>query len=110
MTLREFTFKISLPSSFDVLGLKYISSEVTKDYSIIYPRFKFNSDKFFVTESKYLLNSFFSMFFEKYPELTVEYNDLTFSLNDEEIKDIETCDDIFNKVGSNYKSIIVSYI
>jgi len=108
MTLREFTFEISLPSSFDVLGLKYISSKVTKDYSIIYPRFKFNSDKFFITESKYLLNSFFSMFFEKHPELIVEYNDLSFFYKDREIKDTETCDEVFNKIEST--SIVVNYI
>lgn len=106
MTLIEFTFKISLPSSFDVLGLKYISSEVTKDYSIIYPSFKLNSDKFFVVESKYLLNSFFSMFFKKYPELKIEYNDLSFSYKDNEIKDTETCENVY----SNSKIINVSYI
>jgi hypothetical protein len=122
-SLREFTFDITLSLSFDILGLKYISATVKKDCSIIHPRFKINSDKFFVTESKYLLNSFFSMFFKHYPELKVEYSDITFSLNNderggtpfseslEEIKDTETCEEVFNKICCKYKrSIVVSYV
>lgn len=112
-SLREFTFDITLSLSFDILGLKYISATVKKDCSIIHPRFKINSDKFFVKESRYLLNSFFSMFFKHYPELKVDYSDITFSLNDdkrEEIKDTETCEEVFNKICSKYKSIVVSYV
>jgi hypothetical protein len=110
-SLIEFTFDITLPLSFDVLGLKYISSTIEKDCSIIHPRFKFKSDKLFVIESKYLLNSFFLMFFKYYPELKVEYSDLSFSYKDnKEIKDTETCENVFNKVGTMYKNIVVSYL
>jgi hypothetical protein len=106
-SIKEFTFKISLPSSIDVMGLKYISSKYN-----IYPRFKFNSESFFIIESKNSLNSFFSMFFEKYPNLRVRYIDLSFSLGDlslEEIKDTETCQDVSNRIFS-HKNIVVSYI
>jgi hypothetical protein len=53
------------------------------------------------------------MFFKHYPELKVEYSDITFSLNDDErekIKDTETCEEVFNKICCKYKSIVVSYV
>jgi len=104
--LRDFTFKIfPLPRSINILGLKYISSEVNADYSIIYLNSKFNSEKFFVSESKSFIASFFSIFFREYPEVKVLYNDLSFSFKNEEIKESESCEDVFNKMCIDMKEL-----
>ncbi len=98
MTLKDFVFKIyPLPPSFSVLGLKYISAELTRDYSTIFLNAKFDSERLFVNESKYFLNSFFSMFFNKYPELKVSYTDISLFKNEEEIKETESCDIVSKK-------------
>lgn len=110
MTFKDFLFKIyPLPPSFSVLGLKYISSTLTKDYSIIFLNAKFDSGSLFVSESKYFLNSFFDIFFRKYPELKVSYSDISFFKNGEEIKEEESCDIVSKKCDAN-NTIDVKFI
>jgi len=102
MTFKEFVFKIyPLPPSFTVLGFKYISAELTKDYSTIFLNAKFDSERLFVSESKYFLNTFFSMFFKEYPELKVSYSDISIFKNGEEIKETESCDIVSKKYDNN---------
>ena len=102
MILKEFVFKIyPLPPSFSVLGLKYISAELNKDYSTIFLNGKFDSERLFISESKYFLNTFFSMFFNEYPDLKVDYSDISIFKNGEEIKDTESCDIVSKKCDNN---------
>ncbi len=101
LSFKEFRFIIPhLPSSFSVLGLKYISSSMDKDSSTIFVNAKFLSENNFVKESKNFFDYFFKMFFNTYPELRVYYNELSFSYNNEIIKDYESVEDIFNKSSS----------
>jgi len=101
-SLKEFRFEIPhLPPSFTVLGLKHISSSLDKDSSTIFLNAKFNPEKIFVKEAKKFFNYFFTIFFNTYPELRVQYNDLSFSYNDDTYNiDNESTDDVYNKSTS----------
>lgn len=95
-----FTFRITdLPPSTDYLGLKSISSTVTKDRATVLPHFDFEHQDIFTEKALLHLQQFFSTHSTYFPKISIKH--FTFVCGNTPIELNETVDEIYQKMKKN---------